>query len=307
MHLPNNLIHGATCPVTAAIALGGVATALYLSSKSKTNITPHRFASFVCLILALQMMNFPVLSGVSGHFIGITLAIALMGAPLAILAMTIIISIQCFAFGDGGLNALGANILNMALVGAIPAILFGNKLGQNKMNILFSSLLSIVLSATACTIEIWLSSPALSLASVAWSMISIHAVIGIAEAAITLSLLSLFIAPRVEKPIWWTNKAPFATAFVIAIFLAPFASTLPDGLEWVTKKYQLLSLSTSNHITSLSPYQQLELNPFINTTIAACLAIGVIYVFAYLTNSIINTSIAKNTSVFPIFNNLLKK
>ena len=76
----------------------------------------HSPAAFV---FAAQMVNFPVIAGTSGHLIGGTLAAALLGPSAAILVLTTVLTVQCFAFADGGITALGANIFNMAIVGGV--------------------------------------------------------------------------------------------------------------------------------------------------------------------------------------------
>ena len=70
-------------------------------------------------IFAAQMLNFPVAGGTSGHFLGAALAAILLGPWLACLTMAVVLSLQAFVFADGGITALGANILNMGVIGAL--------------------------------------------------------------------------------------------------------------------------------------------------------------------------------------------
>ena len=72
-------------------------------------------------IFAAQMLNFPIAGGTSGHFLGATLAAVLLGPWLACLVMAVVLVVQAFAFADGGISALGANILNMGVLGALLA------------------------------------------------------------------------------------------------------------------------------------------------------------------------------------------
>ena len=65
------------------------------------------------------MLNFPVAGGTSGHFLGAALAAILLGPWLACLTMAVVLSLQAFVFADGGITALGANILNMGVIGAL--------------------------------------------------------------------------------------------------------------------------------------------------------------------------------------------
>ena len=72
-------------------------------------------------IFAAQMLNFPIAGGTSGHFLGATLAAVLLGPWLACLVLAVVIAVQAFAFADGGISALGANVLNMGVLGALLA------------------------------------------------------------------------------------------------------------------------------------------------------------------------------------------
>src|SRR4051794_23841138 len=65
------------------------------------------------------MLNFPVAGGTSGHFLGAALAAILLGPWLACLVMAVVLGVQAFVFADGGITALGANVLNMGVVGAL--------------------------------------------------------------------------------------------------------------------------------------------------------------------------------------------
>ena len=69
-------------------------------------------------VFAAQMLNFPVASGTSGHLLGGVLAAVLVGPSAGALAVTVVLVVQALLFADGGLSALGLNVVNMALVGA---------------------------------------------------------------------------------------------------------------------------------------------------------------------------------------------
>ena len=72
-------------------------------------------------VFAAQMLNFPIAGGTSGHFLGATLAAVLLGPVAACLVMSVVITIQALAFADGGISALGANVFNMGILGALIA------------------------------------------------------------------------------------------------------------------------------------------------------------------------------------------
>ncbi|NLF86773.1 MAG: cobalamin biosynthesis protein CbiM, partial [Lentisphaerae bacterium] len=85
MHIPDSMLHGGICPVTAAVSSIGIATAAYSARHAKT--PPARFAAVTALIFAGQMMNFPVMDGTSGHLLGGVLAASLLGTPLGVLSV----------------------------------------------------------------------------------------------------------------------------------------------------------------------------------------------------------------------------
>jgi len=118
MHIPQNLLNGSICPITATLSvlcLTGAAWAAYRSGKKPDAL---RFAAVSAFIFAAQMMNFPISGGTSGHLLGGVLASALLGAPFGILALALVVAVQAVVFADGGLNVLGANVFNMAILGA---------------------------------------------------------------------------------------------------------------------------------------------------------------------------------------------
>lgn len=102
------MLHGHVCPVTAAVGAAAVAGTVVLARREKSNVSPAKFASVAAFIFAAQMMNFPIRDGTSGHLIGGVLAAAMLGVPLGMLAMTIVLAVQCLVFSDGGLTVLGA-------------------------------------------------------------------------------------------------------------------------------------------------------------------------------------------------------
>ena len=67
-------------------------------------------------VFAAQMVNFPVGAGTSGHLLGGALAAVLVGPATATLCLTVVITVQAFLFADGGVSALGTNVLLMGVV-----------------------------------------------------------------------------------------------------------------------------------------------------------------------------------------------
>ena len=92
MHIPQNLLDGTLCPVTAVfsgLCLAGAALAAYRSAEKPH---PLRFAAVSAFLFAAQMLNFPISSGTSGHLLGGVLASALLGVPFGVLALALVVT-----------------------------------------------------------------------------------------------------------------------------------------------------------------------------------------------------------------------
>jgi cobalt/nickel transport system permease protein len=155
-------------------------------------------------IFAVQMLNFPVAAGTSGHLIGGVLAAVLVGPWAGAICITLVLFVQAL-FADGGLSALGLNVLNMAIVAgmggyAVFAAVRG-VLPKTKTSVVGASavaaFLSVPMAAVAFVIEYALGGVGdVSLRAVFAAMVGVHALIGIGEAVITALAVSAVIAVR---------------------------------------------------------------------------------------------------------------
>ena len=256
MHIPNEMLVGAVCPVSAAMVVAGIALAARFAAKSTNKSEPLRFAAIAALIFAGQMINFPVQDGTSGHLLGGVLASAILGVPFGILAVALVVTVQALVFADGGLLVLGANVFNMALLGAgVGGLLyeFLLKRGANSsVALMVSGWISILLAATACSIELAVSDT-IAAGKVLPAMLSVHALIGIGEALVTLILVRTFNSKNATTG-QWKHAAPFLGALLTATMLSPFASTYPDGLEWVAEQYGFLKEGAPLFVAPLPDY-----------------------------------------------------
>lgn len=262
MHIPQNLLNGSICPITATLSvlcLTGAAWAAYRSGKKPDAL---RFAAVSAFIFAAQMMNFPISGGTSGHLLGGVLASALLGVPFGILALALVVAVQAVVFADGGLNVLGANVFNMAILGAGLGGLLREWLLQQlppgRVHIWLATAVaswaSILLAALACAVELALDG-VLPFSTVAPAMLSVHALIGLGEALMTGLALALFTSPVVTNRLSPSFVAPGLAAVLIALCLSPFASSLPDGLEAVLEHYQVLHEAAPLFVTPVADYQ----------------------------------------------------
>ncbi len=261
MHIPSTMLNGAVCPVTLVAAGIGVGLAAYLARKSPHKPTPVSFAAVTALVFALQMMNYPVANGTSGHLVGAVLAVGFLGVPFAVLAMTVVLLVQAFLFGDGGLNALGANVLNMALIGAGAAGYLHQRLtarGWNtSVSLAASAWLSVLAAAAACAFEAaWAG--AVSLNKALPAMLSVHALIGAGEAILTLIVIAAvnWAAARIQPQALERSRVMSTYALaVLAAVLSPLASAWPDGLEWVAGQLAFSSFAGFSLPVLFADYQ----------------------------------------------------
>jgi cobalt/nickel transport system permease protein len=154
-------------------------------------------------IFAAQMMNFTVAGGTSGHLLGGALAAILLGPWAGTLVLTSVLAVQALLFQDGGLLALGANILNMAIVGVLLGWgvfqVLKRLLGDGTWEAMFSSFaaawVSVVVASLVAAVELVVSGT-FPLGIALPAMGGVHALIGLGEGLITAAVLSFLRATR---------------------------------------------------------------------------------------------------------------
>ena len=221
LHIPDGFLSAGVAAVAAVLAALAVGIALRVSDRELDEARIPMLGVLAAFIFAAQMLNFPVAGGTSGHFLGATLAAALLGPWLACLVLTVVVGVQAFAFADGGITALGANVLNMGVLGALLAgLVLGaivRTLAPGKGAFLASvggvAWLAVMLGAAATSIELAISET-VPLATVLPAMLGVHALIGLGEAAITVAAVAAVLALRpdlVAFGIWEpTSQVPVA-------------------------------------------------------------------------------------------------
>ncbi|MBU1036646.1 energy-coupling factor ABC transporter permease [Patescibacteria group bacterium] len=168
---------------------------LKITSKGKEKI--QLMAVLGSLIFALQMINFPVANGTSGHLIGGVLAAVVLGPWAGLLVISAVLVIQSLVFADGGVIALGANIFNMGIIACVAVGYFLYKKLINFTSAKFKMIIigltawfSVVAASFCCALEIGLSGT-VNLGTVTVAMIKVHLVIGIGEALLTVLIIKL--------------------------------------------------------------------------------------------------------------------
>ena len=194
MHIPDGFIDTPVALAAGAIAVAGVAVAV---KKVPDELDERRapLAGLVAaFIFAVQMLNFPVAGGTSGHLLGGLLAAVLVGPWTGALCVSLVLLVQALVFADGGLSALGLNIINMAFVGAIGGYWVFRAIRRflpatRPMVVLASGLagfLAVVMASVAFWIEYALGGTTdVPLRTVFAATVGVHALIGIGEGLIT--------------------------------------------------------------------------------------------------------------------------
>lgn len=205
MHIPDGFIDAPTSAVTGVIAGSGIALSLFKAGKDTLDARAPLTGLVAAFVFAAQMLNFPVASGTSGHLIGGFLAAVLVGPWLGALALAVVLVVQSLLFADGGVSALGLNIINMAFVPAFGgyALFWALRriLPATRRGVLASTaigaLISVVAASIAFTVEYAIGGNAAApVTTVAAAMIGVHVLIGIGEAAISTLTVGAVLTTR---------------------------------------------------------------------------------------------------------------
>ena len=161
MHIPNGFIPLWQCAIYFVILF----IALYFSQRwARKNLDERSVPLMAVLaagIFAIMSMNIPIAFGTSGHMVGGALIALVFCAPeAAVIVFTLVLLVQALFFGDGGITVLGANVLNMGIIGGFVG-LYGfralRKIIGKIPAIAIASWLSIFIAAEAVAVEMWLA------------------------------------------------------------------------------------------------------------------------------------------------------
>lgn len=194
MHIPDGFL---SIEVSAGMYIAAVFF-LILAHKKAKKIAGDKHIPLLSVLAAgifsAQMLNFPLIGagGTSGHFLGAALTAIVLGPYGAVIVMALVLIVQALMFADGGITALGANIVNMGIVGGFGAYIVYSGLirviKSARVAAFFSGWSSVVLASIACSVQI-AANGTVELTAVLIAMVLIHAIIGIAEGAITAGVL----------------------------------------------------------------------------------------------------------------------
>ncbi|UCF20746.1 MAG: energy-coupling factor ABC transporter permease [Gemmatimonadota bacterium] len=294
-HIPDGFL---SLPVAAgtlatAAALTGIAARQTRASLDDRAAPTLGLAT--AAVFAAQAVNFPVAAGTSGHLLGGTLVAVAFGPWAGFLVMTAVVIAQALIFADGGLTALGANVVNIAGMGALAAygiyrvliFLMGRGARRRGLAAGAAAYLATILTGTAAGLELGASGVApirLSLGA----MFTVHAAIGLAEAGITGSvvwalarkrpgLLFELRRGRLPQPARATVLAALGLVAILAGGLTIIASAAPDSLERVAMDLGFADLASERTGAPLQGYRSWLPDP---AGTALAVVAGVLLLFA---------------------------
>lgn len=299
MHTPDGFLTDPVCTATtlaSLTALGmGVARMRQTGSLPTDALLPVPSSALLAAtgagLFAAQMVNFPIGGGTSGHVVGAALAAILLGPCRGMLTMAVVLAVQCLVFGDGGLSTLGANVLNMAVVGTISAAgiygLVTRNVAGTSGQLVGAALAaggSVLAAAALCSLEL-AASGTYGLASVMSAMIGVHAWIALGEAAATVAVLAALVVLRAENPARSQRRAivvSLAIAVAVAGLLAPWASSAPDGLERVAEDLNFASQASLASWAIVPDYEAPGITwPALAVALAGILGVAFVFVVGY--------------------------
>jgi cobalt/nickel transport system permease protein len=274
MHVPDGFLDAQTSLATGVVAATAVTMALRRSRVELAERTAPLAGLTAAFIFAVQMLNFPVGIGTSGHLMGGALAAALVGPWTAVLCISVVLMVQAVLFADGGLTALGTNITLMAVVAVAVAWavlkLVLAVLPKRTASVVPAAAMGALVSVPAAAGVF-----ALLYAAGGEASLPIGALVGIGEAVITGLTVGAVVAVRPDlvyaarglrpalqlrhsdgstvavpteqpdgfrpRPVRTVLIAGAAVALVLAGVVSFYANRNPDGLEYVAGEQGFLA------------------------------------------------------------------
>lgn len=257
MHIPDNFL---STPVWASLDAVAIPAVALVSRQAHRTTDTNRLPLLGVMgafVFAAQMINFPVGLGTSGHLVGGTLLACLLGPWAAALVVTAILLVQALIFQDGGVLALGANIINMALLGVFAGYLPARWFFRTRWKsygVFLGGTCSVLVSGVLALAELLLSGIRMPSTLIAVSL-ALFGVNALLEGAITVSVLRAIErlnpalthgasdgthVPGRLKPLLPRLVSAVALASVMLAAVGIWvASRLPDGLEHLAQKLGL--------------------------------------------------------------------
>ncbi|GAA1831555.1 energy-coupling factor ABC transporter permease [Pseudonocardia ailaonensis] len=227
MHMSDGLVNAPTSLVFGAIAIAGLAVCLVRARADLDERTAPMAGLVTAFVFAVQMVNFPILPGASGHLLGGALVAILVGPWVGAVCLAIVLAVQALLFADGGLTALGTNITNMALIGVFAgygvAVALRAVARRSRGGLVATAFVAAFVNTVVASLGFVLEyavggSGGASLGAVFGLMVGLHALIGIGEGVITAATVGAVAAVRPDlvyllrgsRPVLVRRAAPAA-------------------------------------------------------------------------------------------------
>ena len=221
MHVANGIVNATVSAIFAVVAVAALAFCVWRSRADLDDRLAPMAGLVAAFIFAVQMLNFQVLPGVSGHLLGGTLAVILVGPWVGALCVATVLIIQCLLFADGGLTAIGLNITNMALLGTAAGYLLVAALlrvlpktpAGLAATAFTASVVSVVVASQGFVLEYALGGTTeLSLPAVSGTLAGVHLFIGIGEGLIAATTVATVarVRPDLVYALRGQQRAPLS-------------------------------------------------------------------------------------------------
>ena len=205
MHIPDGFMNASTSLGAGAVDSGGLVLSLRRTAQTLQDRQAPLAGLVAAYIFAVQMLNFPVAAGTSGHLLGGVLAAVLVGPWAGAICVAVVLLVQGLLFADGGLTALGLNITNMALVAGVGGyavfLLLRRVLPATKAAVAgaagVAAGISVVMASITFVVEYAVGGTGgASVGTVVAAMVGVHTLIGIGEGIITALTVGVVLGVR---------------------------------------------------------------------------------------------------------------
>jgi cobalt/nickel transport system permease protein len=230
LHIGDGIVGAQVSALFGVVAIAGLALCVAMGRRQLDDRLAPMAGLVAAFVFAAQMLNFPVLPGVSGHLLGGALAALLVGPWIGALCVAVVLVVQALLFADGGVTALGLNITNMALIGTAAAYLLiaaalrllPRTAGTLTTTAFVASVVSVVAASQGFVLQYWLGGATdvgASIGGISLTMAGVHAAIGVGEGIITAVTVGAVAKVRPDLVHALRGRPPAAT-------LAPAPTTV---------------------------------------------------------------------------------
>jgi cobalt/nickel transport system permease protein len=279
---------------TAAASIAGLAVAVKRSRRHLAEREAPVLGAATAFVFAAQMLNFPLGAGTSAHLLGGVLVGTILGPWAAMLVLFAVVLVQALLFQDGGIGALGANTLNIAILGVGGGMLLyrwtvalvGVGFRRRVAAAVVAGLGSSVIVGVAVAIELALSGT-VPLAPALVAVGGGHALMGLGEGVITGAVLAMVLRARPELVVGVPRPSALGRGMayagtVLALALASaagyLASSKPDTLEAAAARLGIHGFETAYLTAPFADYTA----PLGGALLAAAIGVAVVFLVAWV-------------------------